>query len=538
MTVASTRAAILPITLSMAASRVSSAPRRGGRRLLLRFGVITALPILGVGWLLDRQITAATDVLGDVTSLRVTVVVGLAALWLVTILLVASMSQRLARQTEENRRLVAVDPVTGLASRAELREQLERALTAPGTAPVGLLLVDLDDFKEVNDTLGHSNGDALLSHVASTLRGTTRSTDTVARLGGDEFAVVARRIGTPELETLAERILAALRMPIVVDGVDVAVEASVGMAVAPVDGDTAEMLLQRADIAMYAAKTAKTGACRYDSDLDPHSPTRLALAAELARAIDRHQLVVHYQPIGDARSGAVTQVEALVRWQHPKRGLLRPSEFLPLAERSGLIHRVTLRVFDLSLAQVRAWRDQGLELTVSMNLAAADLRNTALADRLRELLQKHRVDPSWVQVELSEHGLLNDPDAALLLVTRLRALGVRIALDAFGVGSSSLAYLRSIRADVLKIDQSFVTNLEQSETDTNIVRALVELAHILGMEVTAEGVETAAQWGRLAQLDCDTIQGYRLAKAMSADELGAYLAFGIVEAPDEAAPTV
>lgn len=506
---------------------------------MLRFGVLTAAPILLVGLVLERQIAAAGDTLGtDVTRLRATVVVGLLLLWLVLLPLVMSMSRRLTRQNEANRRLVTIDPLTGLASRAELRQQLDQALGAPGTAPVGLLLVDLDDFKDVNDTLGHSNGDRLLAHVARTLRDATRSTDTVARLGGDEFAIVARRIGTDELDTLAERVLAALRAPVVVDGVDVAVEASVGMAVAPADGDTAEMLLQRADIAMYTAKRARAGACRYDGDLDPHSPTRLALTAELARAIDRHELIVHYQPIGDARSGAVTQVEVLVRWLHPTRGVLRPSEFLPLAERSGLIHRVTLRVFDLALAQVRAWRDAGLELTVSVNLAEADLRNSMLADRLRELLHKHRVQPSWVQIELSEHGLLNDPDAALLLVTRLRALGVRIALDGFGVGSSSLTYLRGIRADVLKIDQSFVANLEQSETDASIVRALVDLAHILGMEVTAEGVETAAQWGRLAQLDCDTVQGYRLAKAMSADELGAYLAFGIVEAPDEATPAV
>ena len=225
-----------------------------------------------------------------------------------------------------------------------------------------------------------------------------------------------------------------------------------------------------------------------------------------------------------------------MRWQHPTRGLLRPSEFLPLAERSGLIHRVTLRVFDLALRQLRIWREAGLELTVSVNLAEADLRNTGLADGIKELIAKHDVLAEWVQVELSEHGLLNDPDAAMLLVTRLRAIGIRIALDDFGVGSSSLTYLRSIRADVLKIDQSFVSNLEQSETDVNIVRALVELAHILGMDVTAEGVETAAQWGRLAQLECDTVQGYRLAKPMSPAELTAYLAYGIAEAPDKATP--
>jgi diguanylate cyclase (GGDEF)-like protein len=459
----------------------------------------------------------------DVRRIQFGLLIGLATLWLVLLPIVARVARRLERQADDNRRLAELDPLTGLANRNVLRDRLEGALDDAGRGGTGLLLIDLDDFKEVNDTLGHSNGDSLLVHVGRVIRRCTREDDTVARLGGDEFAVVVGAATDEGLDDLADRILRELRQPVLVDGVDVDVDASIGIALSPDDGETAELLLQHSDIAMYAAKESRLGRCRYEPDIDLHSPTRLALASELKRGLDRGELELHYQPIAAAATREIESVEALVRWRHPSRGLLPPLEFLPLAERTGLIHRLTLNVFDLALRQQRSWLDAGIAVTVSVNLSAADLRSVALVDRVKSLLEQHRVPPELVQVELTEQGLLQDPDAALLVLARLRGLGVQIALDDFGVGSSSLSYLRSIRADVLKIDRSFICDLEESDTNTSIVRALVDLAHVLGMEVTAEGVETDGQWARLAELGCDQVQGFHLSRPLPADEATALL---------------
>ncbi len=459
----------------------------------------------------------------DVREIQFGLAIGLAALWLVLLPIVARVARRLERQADDNRRLAERDPLTGLANRTVLRERLDSALSGGQGGGTGLLLIDLDDFKEVNDTLGHSNGDHLLVHVGRVIRRCTREADTVARLGGDEFAVVVVGATDEGLDDLADRILRELRQPVLVDGVDVDVDASIGIALSPGDGETSELLLQHSDIAMYAAKGSRLGRCRYEPDIDVHSPTRLALASELKRGLEGGELELHYQPIACAETREIVSVEALVRWRHPSRGLLPPLEFLPLAERAGLIHRLTLEVLDLALRQQRAWLDAGIEVTMSVNLSAADLRTASVVDRIGALLGRHRVPPGLVQVELTEQGLLQDPDAALLVLTRLRRLGVRIALDDFGVGSSSLSYLRSMQADVLKIDRSFICDLEESETTTSIVRALVDLAHVLGMEVTAEGVETDGQWKRLAALGCDQIQGFLLARPLPSVEVTALL---------------
>jgi diguanylate cyclase (GGDEF)-like protein len=483
--------------------------------------IIAALEIVGA----SEQLTGGVQ--ADLRRVQAGLIVGLLALWLLLAPVAASVSRRLSRQAEENRRLAYRDPLTGLANRNLLREHLEHALAASrerGT-PVGLLLIDLDRFKEVNDTLGHSSGDELLGHLSAILLDETRDSDTVGRLGGDEFAIIVGGADASELELLANRLLDALRRPVTIDGVDVAVDASIGIACAPEDGQTAEVLMQRADIAMYAAKGAHAGWERYDAEIDLHSTSRLALTAELKRAlVSDDEITLHYQPIAPADGGPIRTFEALVRWEHPTRGFLGPAEFVPLAESSGLGTRLTLHVFELAVAQLRRWLDTGLDLTVSVNIGPSDLGNPEIGDRLGVIADGLGVEPARVQIELTETGLLRDPDAALLLVTRLRAHGFRIALDDFGMGSSSLTYLRSVNPDVLKIDRSFVAGLADNDVDASIVSALIELAHLLGMEVTAEGVETAEQWRRLADLRCDHLQGFYLARPVPAAEVEPLLA--------------
>ena len=419
------------------------------------------------------------------------------------------------------------DQLTGLPNRALLRDRAQQALRLAGRQGVtaALLLLDLDRFKEVNDTLGHHRGDLLLQQVAERLHGSLRGSDTVARLGGDEFAVLLPQIaGVHEATVVADKLSAAIEAPFAVDGLSLDVDVSIGVAVYPDHASDPNELLQRADVAMYAAKATHASYTIYDPSLDQHNPRRLGLLGQLRRALAAGELVVHYQPRADVRSGRILGLEALVRWQHPEHGLLGPGEFVPLAETTGLIRPLTAHVMDAALRQCRAWQDAGRELSVAVNLSTRCLLDLTLPDQITALLEDTGVAPQRLVLEITESAIMTDPTRALEILNRLHVLGVQLAIDDFGTGYSSMAYLKSLPVDELKVDRSFVKHLRDNQSDAVIVRSTVDLGHNLGLRVVAEGVEDQATWQELATLGCDSVQGYYLARPMPAAELVAWLA--------------
>jgi diguanylate cyclase (GGDEF)-like protein/PAS domain S-box-containing protein len=419
------------------------------------------------------------------------------------------------------------DQLTGLPNRALLHDRTQQAIRLAGRQGLtaALLLLDLDRFKEVNDTLGHHHGDLLLQQVAERLQGSLRDSDTAARLGGDEFAVLLPQITSVQAATaVADKLRAAIEAPFAVDGLTLDIDASIGVAAYPDHATDAIQLLQRADVAMYAAKATHAGYTVYDPTLDQHNPRRLGLLGQLRRALAAGELVVHYQPLADARSARILGVEALVRWQHPEHGLLGPGEFIPLAETTGLIRPLTSYVLQVALRQCRTWLDAGRDLSVAVNLSTRCLLDLTLPDQITQLLENTAVAPERLVLEITESAIMTDPTRALEILNRLHTLGVRLAIDDFGTGYSSMAYLKSLPVDELKVDRSFVKHLRDNQNDAVIVRSTVDLGHNLGLRVVAEGVEDQATWQELATLGCDTVQGYYLAKPMPAAELATWLA--------------
>lgn len=454
------------------------------------------------------------------------VITGLLLLWLCLLRFVMTAAGKLRAQVALNLELASHDPLTGLPNRGVLREKVELALRASAAngRHTGLLLLDLDRFKEVNDTLGHHYGDLLLQQIEPRLRGLLRDVDLVARLGGDEFVVLLTDMEHPALASVvAKRIAAALASPFVLDSISVDVEVSIGVAFSPRHGVGYDELLQHADIAMYRAKTSRTGFEVYAADIDVVSPEKLATLGQLRNAINHpSQLVVHYQPKARLVTGDVSSVEALVRWNHPTEGLLAPDAFIPLAEQTGLIHPLTAEVLNQALAQTRAWSSSGLHLKVAVNISTRCL-DANLPKLVSKLLHEHHVPASALELEITESAIMADPDRASVVLAQLQALGVGLSIDDFGTGYSSMAYLKRLPVHELKIDQSFITDMTPGSTDAAIVRSCIELARNLGMTVVAEGVETASVWNQLTELGCDLAQGYYLSKAMPADEISAWL---------------
>jgi diguanylate cyclase len=437
----------------------------------------------------------------------------------VFLLLVAGYQQRLVRQALQ-------DPLTGLPNRELLADRVGQAIRTGGRElhPAALLLLDLDRFKEVNDTLGHHYGDQLLVQVGQRLRTALREVDTVARLGGDEFAVLLPRIATAEgAVTVADKLQAALREPFLLEGLSLDVEASIGVALYPEHGDGPEELLQHADIAMYVAKETHAGFVLFDPRQDQHSPRRLALLGELRRAIDQRQLLLHYQPKVDAHTGQVLGVEALVRWQHPTHGLIPPGEFIPLAERTGLITPLTHYVLDAALRQCNAWRQAGHELAVAVNVSARRLLDLEFPDEVAGLLARWEVPARLLVVEITESTIMADPTHAIEILGRLNARGVEVAIDDFGTGYSSMAYLKSLPVHELKVDRSFVSKMTSNPSDAVIVRSTVDLGRNLGLRVVAEGVEDSLTLRELDALGCDVVQGYYISRPVPADDLISWL---------------
>lgn len=417
------------------------------------------------------------------------------------------------------------DQLTGLPNRTLLHDRLNQALLATDRSgrALALLLMDLDRFKDVNDTFGHQYGDLLLRQLGARLKASLRDSDTIARLGGDEFAVLLP--GTDENGAMvsATKLVEILDKPFVVEGQPLDIDASVGIALAPSHGDDATTLLQRADVAMYLAKRAGGGVAVYQFAQDQYSPQRLALMRDLRTALDADQLVLHYQPKVDFRSGRVDGVEALVRWQHPERGIIPPDEFIPLAEHTGLIRQLSLWVLDHALSQCRTWREHGLPMHVAVNLSARNLRDSNFATTIAKLLDRWDVDPRCLEVELTESAVMDDPFRAIEILNRLHDVGVRISIDDFGTGYSSLAYLKRLPVDQIKIDRSFVLDMARDNGDCSIVRATISLGHDLGLQAVAEGVEDQKVWEMLQQLGCDVAQGYYLCRPLPAEECTAWL---------------
>jgi diguanylate cyclase (GGDEF)-like protein len=441
------------------------------------------------------------------------------------LLVLVSYQRRLVRQAAASSHQALHDALTGLPNRELFADRLGQALRAADRElqPAALLLLDLDRFKDVNDTLGHHHGDQLLREVGARLKGTLRQVDTVARLGGDEFAVLVPGATAEGAAAVAEKARAALHQPLTIDGVMLDLDASIGIAVYPDHGNDAAELLQHADVAMYAAKQAHAGFMVYDPGVDQHSPRRLALLGGLRRALERDELLLHYQPKADVQTGRVLGAEALVRWQHPDHGLLGPNEFIPLAERTGLIHPLTRWVLDAALRQAATWQRAGHELSVAVNVSTRCLLDPGFPDEVAERLRAWEVPAGSLVLEVTESAVMADPARALDVLGRLHAMGVRLALDDFGTGYSSMAYLKALPVDELKVDRSFVGEMVDSPSDTMIVRSTIDLGHNLGLRVVAEGVESQDAWRKLEALGCDTAQGYYLGRPMPAADLEHWL---------------
>ena len=422
----------------------------------------------------------------------------------------------------ESRTQALTDDLTGLGNRRHLVDTLHAAIASPAEE-LALLVIDLDGFKELNDTLGHHAGDEVLRQIGPRLKQLLRGEDTLARLGGDEFAVILQPGDEASASTAGLRLRASLEQPFAVGGIRVHIDASVGIALYPEHSEDAMGLLQRADVAMYQAKRMRTGHEVYLAGRDRHSRQRLALIGELGGALEAGELVLHYQPKADLRSGEVRGVEALVRWEHPERGLLGPGHFLPLVEQSGLTRALTAFVLDRALEELSRLRGSGHEISVAVNLGPADLLDLGLPSEVERLLDQHHVPPELLEIEVSEEIVMADVERTVDVLVGLRAIGVGTALDDFGAGRAGLGHLKELHVDVLKIDRSFVMRISHDERDAAIVRSLVDLGRRLGVRVVAEGVDHAEACDLLAEWGCDEIQGHYLARPMPAPELEQWL---------------
>ena len=442
------------------------------------------------------------------------------------------------RKADERRiRHIALhDPLTGLPNRVLFHDRLAQALArarrtcaggGAGEEQVAVMVLDLDGFKDVNDTLGHETGDRLLRAIAVCLGAVIRASDTLARLGGDEFAVVQAGVLRPaDAATLADKLLFELAAPCALDGETFHVTASIGIALFPCDGADGEALLRHADLALYRAKAqGRNRFAFFEPDMDAQAQARRRLERELRLALERGEFVLHYQPQLDLGSGRFTGAEALVRWNHPERGLLLPDEFIPLAETNALIRPLGAWVLREACRQARLWLEQGWRLTVAVNVSPVQLRNGHLLPAVGEALRQAGLEPARLELELTEGVLVanleQDGDG---LLRDLTAEGVRLAIDDFGIGYSSLAYLKHLPVQTIKIDRSFVSGLGSDPTAEALVRAIVTLGHSLGKRVVAEGVETQVQQAAVRALGCDAAQGFLLARPQPSKQLSDLLA--------------
>jgi diguanylate cyclase (GGDEF)-like protein/PAS domain S-box-containing protein len=434
--------------------------------------------------------------------------------------------EALVRQAQLNEHQALHDALTGLPNRRLFTDRIghDIALARREGRRVAVAMMDLDGFKEVNDSLGHHAGDELLIQASRRLAELLRASDTVARLGGDEFGLlISCPTNRGDVLSVIDKVRQALEQPFVVDGLPLTIEASVGIAMYPDDGEDGDVLLRHADVAMYCAKDEGSAYCFYDKTRNTSDPARLTLVGELRRGIERRELTLHYQPKATLVNGTVDSVEALVRWNHPSRGMIPPDNFIPLAQQTSLIKPLTLYVIDEALSQCRAWQSEGIKLSIAVNLSFRNLLDLEFPNHVGELLDKWRVDPALLELEITESTMLTDPARTKLVLDKLASMGLSLSIDDFGTGYSSLAYLSRLPVSEIKIDRSFVINMETRENDAVIVRSTIDLARNLGLQVVAEGVETERAWETLNTLGCTQAQGYYLSRPLPADQLAAWI---------------
>ena len=444
---------------------------------------------------------------------------------------ISRLRERLRSSNEELRsalgavrQMATHDHLTGLPNRVLFNEELQRALARAErhTRPVTLFFMDLDRFKNINDTLGHQFGDRVLQEAAKRLSGCVREGDIIARLGGDEFVLLVEELGDPAaLTEIARKLLAAVADLGVIDGQELNISLSIGICAYPADGRDAKTLLAGADIAMYRAKEqGRAGFCFYSAELQSHTPEKLALEAGLRHGLERDEFRIHYQPKIDMASGAITGVEALLRWQHPEKGLLLPEKFIHLAEDTGLIIPIGLWTLREVCMRAKAWKEAGLpRMPIAVNLSASQFGQEQLVPQLAEILRTTGIDADILELEITESMVMHDPEQAVKLMHNLRAMGVRLTIDDFGTGYSSLGYLKRFPINSLKVDRSFVRDLPHSTDDIAITRAVIAMAHSLQMNVIAEGVELKEQFDVLRNEGCDEFQGFLCRPPLTEDDL-------------------
>ena len=451
------------------------------------------------------------------------------SVWLIPLLLVPAIAvYRAAHVSLEKEHRARHDHLTDLPNRFLFTETLKATIdTTPHNRHVAVIVMDLDSFKELNDTLGHAAGDELLRQVGPRLRSVLPANVMLARFGGDEFAILADDLGGVEDATaLAGSVIHALEEPFQLESTSIDLHASLGLAMFPAHGDGPESLLQHADIAMYVAKRNRSGVEIYASERNQHSRRRLTILNELRPALTRGELTLHYQPQVDMQTGMASGMEALLRWHHPELGNVSPGEFIILAEQSGFVRQLSEFVLVEAIQQQHAWRAQGIEVPVSVNLSAHVLREPALLRRMLAMICESGLPRDALVVELTESSLMSDPDQAGHALAELADTGVRLSIDDFGVGYSALSYLSRLPVAELKIDRSFVTHIDSREANQYIVEAITTLARKLGISVVGEGIERVAEWQTMARLGCDIAQGFLISRALPADEITSLLASG------------
>ena len=453
-------------------------------------------------------------------------------------LLASDWRRTLARLEIENERmresharidkLAFHDSLTGLPNRLLARDRFEQAmaLAKRNNTSVALLYLDLDDFKAVNDSLGHSSGDLLLCEMAQRLTQAVRGSDTVSRQGGDEFLIVMGSLGDDsDAAAMAVKIIDLLTAPFIANGIEVSTTGSLGLALYPADGQDFETLLKNADMAMYRAKESGRNAFRfYDAEMNTNVIEHLHLISGLRAALAKNEFSLHYQPQFELKSGRIIGAEALIRWRHPELGLVPPVKFIPVAERCGLIHELGRWVLNEACRQARAWQDAGLpKLVIAVNLSPVQFRRDDIERDVMNALASSGLAPNCIELELTESLLIADSKDLTALLGRLRAMGIRLSIDDFGTGYSNLGYLKRFEVECLKIDQSFVRRMTENANDAGIVRAIIEMAHSLNLDVVAEGVENEAALCRLVELGCEFGQGFHWSPALPADEFVRYI---------------
>jgi diguanylate cyclase (GGDEF)-like protein len=437
----------------------------------------------------------------------------------------AGLLDRLRTEVRDKEHLAMHDPLTDLPNRRRFLQLLGASLAAPGSGVTAVMLMDLDRFKEVNDALGHDIGDALLRHVAERLRSHLADRGVIARLGGDEFAVHLSGLASTEEAVAVGRDLArAMDPPISINQLNINARASIGIACGPEHGNAAATLLQRADVAMYAAKQTHSGVRVYQPSDDKNTAQRLALIGDLAQAIERRDLLVYFQPKLEPGTGIVTGAEALARWHHREHGTIPPDIFIPLAEHSGLIRPLTIHILEVALRRCAAWQRNGHDLQVAVNLSPNGLLDPALPEAVTRLLGQTGVAASALTLEITESTIMADATGSVATLEGLRTVGVKLSIDDFGTGHSSLSRLRELPIDEVKIDRSFVQRLAADDRDRAVVRSVVQLGHALDLQVVAEGVEDATTVEHLASEGCDLIQGYFISPPLPPDEFEIWLA--------------